>query len=270
AFILYSIFTERFATPPGPTPPPPVNGSTGPVDCENAGFYCSSSYTCSQTDGEILSSDSYNCGPGFVCCTEQLTLETCSEKGGEICSSNQDCVAGGTVTASDISSGQLCCLGSCRAKSTTGGNDNAGGIGGTDGTGGTGEENACEIARGTCRISSCSADEEQTFDSCTYSSDICCVSKTAGKLNMFWIVGLSVFVLLLVIGIIFRDRLRILLFRLGGGGSYNTGRGPPRGFPPGPFAPRRMLPPPHRPATTHSGPRGEISDVLQRLKEMGK
>ena len=94
-----------------------------------------------------------------------------------------------------------------------------------------------------------------------------------------------VLIILVVLGIIFRDRLRILWFRMKSGGKPKPGSGPrppyaPQYFPgyqrPMMRVPeRRILMPTQQPlrkpiAKVKSGAQKELDEVLKKLKEMGK
>ena len=101
-FILASVWPRTFAG---------TGGNQSLPDCESAGKYCASSSTiCTSSAGQIL--NEYDC-PGTIqaCCSLQPTIKTCSELGGEICSSNERCVGGTTVPASNTRSTEICCAG---------------------------------------------------------------------------------------------------------------------------------------------------------------
>lgn len=253
AFLLYSI-------------DPRDTGTGGGTTCSEAGGHCISSFSCNEAGGNTLSG---SCSGTFVCCSEQKVIQTCEEQGGDICSSSQNCVGGTTPQASGLSSGEVCCVqGTCEVPKS--------------------DVSACEAAGGTCRISGCTGDEQESFESCDFTSDVCCIQKKTGGVSIIWIVILFILIVLVVIGIIYRERLRKLWFkfktkfinkfRKGGGksSSSTTRRGPPRppGFPvrrrPGP-PPRRTIPGPMQstPKSTKR-PKKELDDVLKKLKEIGK
>lgn len=243
AFILYSISPKSVS-------------SVSSVGCEGAGYFCVSQINCL---GEVLSG--YSCSGAFVCCSEDLTLRTCSEQGGEICNSNQECVGVGSlpVDAADLSTGQLCCTGgACQERQAA-------------------TPSNCEVSGGTCRINSCLDGEETSFESCDFSSDICCVQETKQKTNYAWIWILLILIALATAGIIFRDRLRPYWFRIKS--KFDKSRPSSRGLMTRrPGIPPAIPPPSRRMATTRRPMRGipraksrtEIDDVLKKLKEMGK
>lgn len=255
AFILYSI-----------NPRPTTTG--GGVDCESAGNFCMSSISCSEIGGEVIKGQS--CSGSFACCNKDKVIETCEEQLGDICNSNQNCIGGIEPQASDLGVGEVCCVGgSCQVPSV--------------------DLSACELAGGECRVSGCFDDEQESFESCDFTSNTCCISKQPGGINVFWIVFLAFLIVLVVVGIIYKDKLRKLLFRFknkfmplrGGakpGPSGPGGRRPP--FPPLSPAmrrrpvPRRVIPTPIRTSThriaSRIKPRKEFDDVLKKLKDMGK
>ena len=251
AFLLYSIWPRSFY----------VGGDNGgEVDCESAGGYCMSAMSCQELGGNILD---YYCSALFICCDTEQELATCGDQGGEICASDELCSGGGTsVSASDIEYGEICCVdGICKAPSQ-----------GTE----------CEDYDGTCRTS-CYSDEEEAYYSCD-SGEICCIEKTVSEKKSYtWVWILLILIFLVVMGIVFKDRLRPLLFKLKskfgkGKPGPKRGGGPRRpGFPPVSRAPqrrvpRRILPPSQRrPVRRPSArPKGDMDDVLKKLKEMSK
>ena len=252
AFILYSLAPKSLV----------IDSGGGGIDCESAGYYCSSQINC---PGSTLSG--YSCSGAFVCCSEDTTI-TCSEQGGEICNSNQNCIGVGSliVEASDLSLGQSCCLsGVCQEPKVT--------------------ASACELGGGTCKVSGCSGNEEETFAACDFSSDVCCIQKPQQEKTsslLVWVLG--GLIILVVLAIIFREKLRPywIRFKPKFGGSKPSARRKP-GFPP-PSAhrmipgrrppPRRIIPLQQRRSipgkSSRASSKGEIDDVLKKLKEMSK
>ena len=242
-----------------------INGTNNGTneDCEDAGNYCMSGISCSQAGGNRI--NSLSCSGTFVCCDKPRLVETCVEQEGEICTSSQECVGGSEAQASDLRSDEICCIsGTCETSS--GGEEEQ-------------EKSQCEIAKGTCVFgTSCQEGETESSASCEFSSDICCIKKTGLGISAFWIWVLVILIILSGFGIIFREKLKHLLFRMkhgfsGGGASNYSRRGPP--FNPPAIFPRRMVPtqPQHHPANIpqhHAQKHGELSDVLKKLKEMGK
>lgn len=255
AFILYSFWPRTLGISGG--------GDEG-LDCENSGYYCSSPFSCSEAGGNELDEYKESCFGTHVCCTEQL-IESCDEQGGEICGSDEQC----TISLTETSDTSECCLGSCRAVSET---------------------TECELyGDGNCRTS-CYSDEEEAEYDCP-SNRICCIERTVTEEKSYWWIWvLIILIFLVVLGIIFKDKLRQLWFKfktkvlskIGKGKGKGKGKGMPGprpGFPPSrPGMPlrrpmqRKILPPSQRqPIKKPVGkPKREVEDVLKKLKEMGK
>lgn len=255
-FLLYSIWPKNILSNTS-------NGTLSGVDCTQAGYFCTSQVNCG---AQVLSG--YSCSGAFVCCSQNIPLQTCSEQNGKICSSSQVCAGIGSlsVSASDVSSGQICCAkGECQKPTTTG------------------TSSQCQLAGGTCRVSSCLSGESKTSDSCDFSSDSCCIASTSSKTPSFkWIIMLIVLIGLVVLAIVFRENLQMLLLRLkskfsgSGGSSATTSSGRPPSFPPfsGPYQRpmlRRIIPQNQRPSQMpRAKSQSEVDEVLKKLRDMSK
>lgn len=183
-------------------------------------------------------------------------LESCSELEGIICDDDETC---------DVSSVRskegACCLGECEEK--------------------TSEKSQCEVNNGICRTD-CRSNEKDSGDACDDPDDDCCVLEDKPQESSYWYIWVLMFlIILVVIGITFKDKLRIFWFRIKSGfgkAGPSTPKGPgpfPPTSSPQPTTPRRVLPPrrsTQRPALTRK-PRTssdqEFADVLKKLKEMG-
>jgi hypothetical protein len=262
AFILYSIWPKRVEVSD-------VSDSDT-VDCEQDGnFYCMSRIDC---PADKILSNTYQCSGTQVCCEVQKQIPTCSELEGEICNPQQTrCVGGDFMEASGLSSGERCCVnGYCSEPAPI---------------------PECEIRGGTC-LSFCGSSEKEEDYECD--SGVCCIPVTQkeGGLGWLWIVILLILIGLVVLGIIFRERLRPFWFKLkskfpwrGGKSGENSGtfssgpRRPPgapgitnpsstipyRGFPQ-----KRILPVSRKPLEKRKGLSKEHDEILKKLKEMGK
>lgn len=231
AFILYSISGSTVQR-------------TSTVDCVSSGDYCISGVNCQQVGGTVA--QGYTCTNTLnVCCTKNIVVPNCASQNGQSCTSSQTC-QGTPTSASDSTT---CCIGTCTAAVLS--------------------PSACELSSGACQ-SSCNSGQQQTSDSCTLASEVCCKQATSSTL---WIWILLILIVLVLIGILFRKKLRVLWFRIKSkftkGGKTPSGPGYPR--PPYPPRPpmtfqRRPLPPlqPQRQKPS------EINDVLKKLKEIGK
>lgn len=243
-FLLYSLWPKDSSS-----------GSTTAF-CEDANYFCMPSSVCGDSGGDIL--DLYSC-PGITkCCSVDQIQETCLEKGGEICSSNEQCSGYEDYSTSGLRSGEICCTeGSCSPIP---------------------EQTACEAQGGTCRTYGCESNEEQGFLSCN-SGQECCMQETSKEKSYAWLWIFSILIILTIVAIFFKDKLRVFMLRfkgkkgpggLGRGGPrFSDGPRPPRGMPPEAplmrqFAPRRA-----HPAHTRR-PQGEIDHVLKKLKDMGR
>jgi hypothetical protein len=223
----------------------PSTGSS--TTCSSQGFTCESLFACNDLGGTPLE---HSCSSG-VCCSESPVLESCSILEGSICSSSETC----SGTSSPSSDGS-CCLGTCETLP---------------------EQNACEQIGGICDTS-CQSNEEQVSESCVDSGEICCIQKSSseGSSLTIWIIILSILIVLIVLGIVFRDKIRLFFAKRKSKGSIQMQgrpqfpRGPPRGPPPAGL--RRPQPPlrnPQRQVSKSQSDR-EIEDTLKKLKEMGK
>jgi len=264
AFLLYSIW---------PKPLWDDNDVNHEADCGDSGGYCMSSFSC--TTDALGTQLAFNCPYGSdVCCDTALPVQSCSTLSGTICTSFETICSGGTwrTDVSDsFSSGEGCCVGgTCQTPGSSSSSSSS-----SSGGGGT----TCSSFGGTCKAS-CDSGETQNDDGCGVGSDVCCVAGSGGgSLWFIWIlVGLIV---LVVVGILFKDKLRplFLKLKLGGGGPVpRKGPGPSifgppsSSFPPR-RPPRRMMPPsPGRPPMRRAPtrPQGELDSVLKKLKDMGK
>jgi len=241
------------------------------LDCEDEGYFCMSSASC--PSGKLLSD--YYCRYPNKCCEEEKSYGTCRSQNGEICSSDESC-DGTEVDADNLLTGEVCCLGDCEP----------------EGNGG-GDENDCEDNNGVCRSSCLDDEKESLYYSCAF-GDVCCVDD--GKSKSTWLIWvLLALVVLVVLGIVFREKLREWFVRLktkfGKGRRKSSGLGRRPMFPSRPLPsrmghnapPRRILPPrqtppsknlpkpspPKQPPKKKKGPSKELDDVLKKLRDIG-
>lgn len=249
AFILYALWPTKT-----------IDSSEQGPDCEESGYYCITSSACESAGGEDLG-EYEGCFGTNVCCSVDSSLSSCSAQEGEICTSGEEC-DGDIIEASDSTK---CCSGECIESEEDEEEE---------------EETECEIYGGTCR-SYCSSGEESKDYDCS-SGYVCCFTE---EQNYAWIIILSILIVLVVLGIIFRQKLRRLWLKLkskfkkGGSGPSSPMR--PGRFPPGPSSsippramPRRVLPPgQQRPAMRsqiQQKPKGELNNVVKKLRDMGR
>ncbi len=241
AFILYSIWPKGI-----------ISEEDDGIDCKDAGYFCMHSVSCDKAGGDVLSGYT-GCFGTNICCSKEKVLESCSEQGGKVCSTGEKCSIS-TVDASDTSE---CCTDDCQPISET-----------------IPEKSECEKNNGTCKTQ-CSEDEKELDEDCKDYSDICCIEKEGTYWWIFVLIGL---IILVVVGIIFKDKLRTFWFKIKS--KFRKSKPGPRpgfpqppGIPPQRARPRRVLPPSQRRPVrkpAQSQKRGDMDDVLKKLKEMGK
>jgi hypothetical protein len=229
---------------------------TDTLNCENSGFYCISSSACASAGGNVLSNYT-GCFGTNICCDKQRELETCSNQGGILCSSNEQCVNGRTVESSDSNSAKFCCVdGTCQI-----------------------QKSECELAGGYCKTS-CGSSEELASYNCQ--SGVCCMPK---KTSYLWIILLSILIVLVTLGIIFRKKLQELFFKIKTKlkTKFSKGKTPTHSLSPRlpqtpssrvyPGAVQRNIIPNHTthiPAKKPVQNKSEFDDILKKLKDIGK
>lgn len=236
---------------------------TPATTCAQGNYFCDSQSACSAVGGETLRN--YACS-GFsqVCCSKN-TLQSCSNLLGEICSSGKDC-----SSTSRISLEGDCCLGECIDPVIT--------------------TNACEEEDSTytCR-SSCLASQEEVSYSCGSGSEVCCARKpeepSSGIPLWIWFL-IGILILLIVLAIVFRDRIKVYIYKKKGGESSNASiQRPPfspsssrPGFPPltrpvsmaGRPMPSSRRPMPPQGSGVRPAGNPSAQNTLDRLKQMSK
>jgi hypothetical protein len=249
AWILYSAWSRYSGTGTGEE----TNVTT--QDCESAGNYCMLAADCS---GTIL--NDFSCSGYYKCCDTKKEIKSCIDQGGKVCTSDQECFGGTSAESSDLLYGQSCCIaGSCKIKSS-----------------GTTAESTCETSGGVCVESCASGYTESSSDTCSVSTDICCIKNKSGVGIWFWI--FLILVVLAGLGIAFRSKLQMLLLKFkskGGKGSDNKSKPEsPSSFlrePVKRFIPRRILPPGNQShPVRRPEKKSEIDEVLKKLKDMSK
>jgi hypothetical protein len=262
AFILYSLWAKN------------INVTALPMqeDCTSSDYFCMSDASCSALNGTTLTAYG-GCLGTNICCDKEKKLETCSDEGGTLCDSGEQCLGGNDISSSDSSSSKLCCV---------------------DGTCGVQETTPCETNSGSCR-SSCLDNEEVSSDSCS-ATTICCMEKEQTA-SYLWLIIVGILLVLVLIGFVFRKKLRELFMRFRfGKGSGKPAVGGPR-FPPTSSSrlypgavQRRILTPqssqrPLATATTTTtttkkttvkpvarkpASKADTTDLLKRLRDIGK
>ncbi len=231
---------------------PVISNGDGRSDCESFGYYCVSPNECADP------LDNFYCsGLSDVCCETLPEEQSCDEKGGTICEPDQECT-GSEVISSDTN---YCCLASCILTTTI---------------------TECEDYGYVCKTS-CSSDEEEKLYDCNF-GDVCCTPKAEKPAGWLWMILLIILIILVVLAIIFRNQLKIWLFRFKS--KLRFGKPPvgPAGRPPmppsaAPFLqrPRQIIPRQvyRRPQTRRPAPKKPEKDTLfeetmRKLKDMSK
>ena len=248
AFILYAASPKRSSS-----------GISTRSQCKDfSDYYCMSSTECEEINGSSL--DNFACFGGQICCSKKIVERTCSEKEGIKCLSSEECT-GSFTSASDTS---YCCLnGECQERE---------------------EEptiTQCELLEYNCKAQ-CSSSETPKQYECS-GNEICCAAKP--KKSYWWLWLLIFLVILLVLAIIFRNQLKIWVFKTKNKfskGPVNQQKRPPMppagrpmplmGMPrriiPGQMPMRRpMLP---RPMPPRFSKDKELDETLKKIREMGK
>lgn len=251
AFVLWSSWSRKGATPVGPGP-----GNL--IACVEAGFSCERISECVAAGG--VKKDNYECpSGGSICCSVKVQRETCASQNGRVCAASQRC-DGGVFPASD---GE-CCLGACVEQQTP-------------------RPNACEAALGACKAA-CGKGEKEVSESCsTNANDVCCVKAAGGGGGLWvWILILGILIVLLVIAIVKRNAIRLWMFKRRGKVSSAPVMRP--GFPPsgaGTFMRPQLRPmmgaprfsraaAPATPAAPRREKDVEMEETMKKLREMAK
>ena len=241
-----------------PKTPVSTGGLVLRSQCKDYGFTCTTSLDCERSKG--TSSSNFACSTGLICCNTAVAEKTCADKSGIKCSANQECSSGSFSSSSDSS---YCCLGTCEEAVEP-------------------LQTECESQGSaySCASSCLTSETESTFD-CGDVTQVCCSTKA--QRSYWWVWLLVLLVILLALAIIFRNQLKLWLFKRDSGFSKSpvTSQGRPP-FPPAgqrPMMPmlRRMMPgqpmPRPNPAMMRRPPfpkDRELDDTLKKLKDMSK
>jgi hypothetical protein len=231
------------------------------ANCESSGLYCRPSSDC----GVLNLAENYRCSlVSEECCKVAPPVkQTCAAQSGIICGFDEYCPSGNTLDTSD--SGECCAI-SCVLSQTV--------------------EDTCTPNSGTCKSSCDTKTEDDALSyTCVYSEDVCCLTKSSSKgINWVWIIILIFLIALVILGIVFRDRLRLMLFK--SRNKVDVSRGPgitrrPPMMPPssGMFnRSRQIIPRPTNQPTQARRPliesksekEKDFDDTMKKLKEMSK
>jgi len=218
--------------------PKTVGGAAS--SCDGAGYSCEIPTACTDAGGQ--EKVGYECAGLLKCCSVIVPKKSCTSQNGNLCGISQDCT-GATAPSAE----GTCCLGTCVAKTTL---------------------NVCETYGGTCR-DSCGSGETESPESCPDASQVCCMASSGG-ISWIMIILLLILIALVVLGIIYRNKLRpywlilkgrlstIPIFRGRGAPAGAVQRGPPR-YPPSGYA---------RPAAR--GTSSDMEETLRKLRELAR
>ena len=200
-----------------------------------------------------MESYSSSCNFPDICCDKPEQEKTCEQMSGTICNSSQECSIS-EVSALDT---EHCCTGTCEEKNN---NENPN------------NKPECELNSGVCRVNQC-LNNETTSDYSCLNNEYCCIpnynnppTSHKGKTLLYVLILL---IILVGLGIVFKEKLKVLLAKLrykfhrrGSSGNPINKNNPK--FPPS--SGMRRIQPRFRPRTNTK----EIDDVLKKLKEMSK
>ncbi len=227
-----------------------TSNGRGVTYCSEAKYFCIPSADCPSSENV---GNNYFC-PSLsdTCCTSE-NIKSCFEYSGKECLTTETCV-GNSRKATDTSS---CCTGECKPIP---------------------QETECEKNFYTC-MDQCSEFQEPIT---TYSCDtpqVCCRTKTTQQSSSWWlwILVILIIAVLTAIAYIFRNKLKLLLFRIKSRFKKDKGKGGPssRGgpsMPPRPgFSPIRRPQPPVAQMQQKSQHRDTaMSETFKKLKEMSR
>ncbi|VVB80710.1 Uncharacterised protein [uncultured archaeon] len=207
AFILWALQKRQSSFIPG--------GVISLTSCSEGNFFCISDCPLDQ-----IKQNYAGCSAGKTCCGTQ-NIKTCAEYYGEVCASDKVC-DGDSRVASDTSA---CCLSSCVTPQVT--------------------QTACDTAGGICRTS-CNANQDSVSQSCGDANQVCCKAKTTTPTNLGWLwILLVILIILIIVGIIYREKIKLWIYKKRSGFKKEEGEGTGQNRPSGPAAPGMI--PPQRP-----------------------
>ncbi|MFA6023292.1 MAG: hypothetical protein WC781_04345 [Candidatus Pacearchaeota archaeon] len=220
--------------------------------CEQLDHYCVLKSECVSPAVKLTNFECFSIGD--VCCSENFVLPTCASKQGLICNSNEEC--SGDVEASSDGS---CCLAECNERAIVT------------------QNYTCVGSSVKCQ-SVCNNGETQLSLTCS-GSKVCCESATSPSIwSSWWIWVLLILIILAIVGIIFKDKIRTIIFK--SKNNFKKGPGPRETRPPfSPPSPRPMFPvqrpmmqrPVQRPMPAQKSSKDkEFEETLKKLKEMSK
>ncbi|MEM0465791.1 MAG: hypothetical protein QXW97_03790 [Candidatus Pacearchaeota archaeon] len=255
-----------------PKAPSIGGGGPGPSnrDCTTYNYFCVSRGECPVNS----TLDNFYCtGLTDICCSVRPAEQTCEQKGGIICSKDEEC----SQTVIPALGTTSCCLGSCQKI--------------------TPPENECENNNGFCKKECGKNQEEKPIyqSSCAF-NEKCCVNKPVKPVNWWLIILLIILIILVILAIIFRNQLKIWWFKIKTQIKFKKGPEPtkrpspplppptylgrrptniiPRQVIPRPVQPQRSVPKPPLSKIENSEKKSDkdkdFEETMKKLREMSK
>jgi hypothetical protein len=226
-------------------------GGGGVSECEPSNF-CVQIGNC---ESEKTLPNLYCSGLSEICCDSLVLQPTCIEQDGKICGVDEQC-SGLESAAADTN---YCCLSECEEIE---------------------DSNECEDAGYNCFDSCGKGMEEEAVYSDSCFGQFCCKQEAESGNNYLLIILLVILIILVILAIIFRNQLKVFLFKSKNKFKQDNvppgGRRPgPPGFPP-PIVPgrgRRVAPSQtHRMSTIPRRPKTDkdFDDTMKKLRDMSK
>ncbi|MBI2628510.1 hypothetical protein HYW74_00310 [Candidatus Pacearchaeota archaeon] len=242
------------------------------TDCTVQNKYCVPINKCESP--AVPFEDLTGCYATQVCCSQDITpSESCLDNSGIICANDEECPSGKRIFGTSDSENECCNVACVEIDQEE-------------------DESTCEASGSafSCK-SSCSSEESQIDTlTCELSVQKCCQLKPKSGGSYLWIWLLLGAIILVIIAIIFREKIKIFIFKTKSG--FRKGPAPretrPPFFPPRPPRPgmpgmiprpRPFFPQPQRPSpvatrsqiqTARSAKDKEFEETLKKLKEMSK
>jgi len=233
------------------------NATTSDTDCIAHGYFCEKTVPCLyDAEGQVLGNFE-GCLSTQICCDKKVEKPTCLSQNGKICNFDEICDG----TSIDSLDG-ICCKGNCKEEVTP-------------------AESECETRSSTynCK-SSCTDSEESNSYECD-AGQVCCAPKetpdggeTPGI--KWWIWALVALILIVLLLIIFRNKLGFLRFKSKSRTGPAPGQMRPPSFPPRPpmypMRPRQFFPagPRPQPQLKPNIKDKEFEETLKKLKDLNK
>lgn len=222
--------------------------------CTEAGFSCGRQDACLAAGG--LVKPGFECTGFGICCSVAVSEASCASLSGRVCSATQTC-SGKSIASAEGN----CCTDECTTQPIVV------------------VDSACDLAGGSC-ASECGEGQEASTEQCTSRSDICCIESGSGEesgVNWILILLLGIFILLVILAIIYREKIRLWYFSWRKGATAPTVRQVPSGRAPPPIYRPVQHPVQQRPISRPltRAPQGkpfsaELEDTLKKLREMSK